>query len=424
HANFSFLCRNLNVLDKKGKNKIPGNQEERQRPVFFDHNLQIIFSITLMAVLGVASITPAFPNIGDQFGISPARVGLLITVFTLPGIILTPIMGILADRFGRKRILVPSLFLFAIAGCGCAFFNNFQIILVLRFFQGVGAASLGSLNAALIGDLYNGHRRGEAMGYNSSVLSVGTASYPAIGGALALIGWNFPFLLPVLAIPVGIVVLTRLKNPEPKVNQHFNAYISNAFKKILKKEILAIFLISIFTFIIIYGSFLNFFPFLMKEKFGSSSFGIGITMAVVSISSAVSSSRLGVLNKHFSRKQLLLTSYLAYILALILIPFMDQLIFLILPIVILGLANGLNIPILYTLLAEYAPLEFRGIFMSLNGMVLRIGQTLGPIVIGFFFNKIGLSAVFFSGAACAFLMLFIALGLIKKNNKEREKMDS
>ena len=81
------------------------------RQVYRDPNLQIVFGVTLMAVLGVSSITPAFPTIVDELGITPQAVGSLITVFTLPGVLLTPVLGILADQFGRKRILVPALML-------------------------------------------------------------------------------------------------------------------------------------------------------------------------------------------------------------------------------------------------------------------------------------------------------------------------
>ena len=70
--------------------------------------MYIIFSITLLAIMGVASLTPAFPEIIRQFDISVKEIGLLITIFTLPGILLAPLMGILADRLGRKMILIPS----------------------------------------------------------------------------------------------------------------------------------------------------------------------------------------------------------------------------------------------------------------------------------------------------------------------------
>jgi MFS family permease len=87
--------------------------------LFLDPNLNIIFCITLLAVLGVSSIAPVFPTVAEELEIAPEAVGLLITVFTLPGIILTPVLGIMADRFGRKQVLVPALILFSLAGASC-----------------------------------------------------------------------------------------------------------------------------------------------------------------------------------------------------------------------------------------------------------------------------------------------------------------
>ncbi|MFC2059063.1 MFS transporter, partial [Chloroflexota bacterium] len=133
-----------------------------------DRNLQVVFGVTLMAVLGVSSITPAFPKIMRELDITGGQVGLLITFFTLPGVFLAPFLGVLADRFGRKRILVPSLFLFAIAGTACAFARDFNVLLVLRVFQGIGGAALGSLNTTIIGDLYSREQRPHAMGVNAT----------------------------------------------------------------------------------------------------------------------------------------------------------------------------------------------------------------------------------------------------------------
>ena len=164
--------------------------EKSQPRLLRDVNLYIIFGITLTAVMGVSSIAPAFPSIADAMDVSAQQIGLLITFFTLPGIFITPVLGILADRFGRKIVLVPSLFLFGIAGTACAFATSFDQMLFFRALQGMGSASLGALNLTLIGDLYSGNQRATAMGYNGSVLSIGTAFYPAVGGALAVIGWH------------------------------------------------------------------------------------------------------------------------------------------------------------------------------------------------------------------------------------------
>ena len=67
------------------------NGRRKQRKVYLDTNLQIIFAVTLMAVLGVSTISPALPEIVRGFGNSEQAVGLHIAVFTLPGVLLTPI---------------------------------------------------------------------------------------------------------------------------------------------------------------------------------------------------------------------------------------------------------------------------------------------------------------------------------------------
>src|SRR4030042_1995229 len=232
----------------------------RPRPVYRDPNLQIVFGVTLMAVLGVTSITPAFPAIVEEFGITPQEVGWLITAFTLPGVLLTALLGCLADHFGRKRILVPALLVFAVAGTACAFAPDFGILLGLRFLQGIGAAGLGAMNVTIIGDLYAGRERNEAMGCNSSVLSVGTASYPAIGGALVTRGWSYPFLLHLAAIPVALAVLFSLENPEPARPPDFRVYLGQVWKAMASRRVLALFVVGVLTFIIIYGPYMAFFP--------------------------------------------------------------------------------------------------------------------------------------------------------------------
>ncbi|MGD9487010.1 MAG: MFS transporter [Calditrichaceae bacterium] len=380
--------------------------------LFFNKNLQVIYSVTLIAVMGVASITPAFPRIIGYFNISSHQIGLLITVFTFPGIILAPVFGILADRLGRKKILIPSLFLFGISGFSCAFISDFNLLLLMRTIQGMGAASLGALNVTLIGDLFTGKDRSAAMGYNASVLSIGTASYPAIGGALALFGWNYPFILPVLAIPVGLLVIFGLNNPEPKRSQSFNDYLSSILKSVRKKQVLILFILSIITFILIYGSYLTYYPLLISFKFKASSLVIGIIMSVMSVSTALTSSQLGKLTKKYSEKHLIKVAFILYTLALFSIPYLSNIYLLLIPTIIFGIAQGLNLPGIQTLLAGLAPIEHRAAFMSINGMVLRLGQTIGPLLIGVFFSIWGIDAAYFSGAGLAFITFILTIFLL------------
>ncbi len=383
------------------------------RPVYRDTNLQIVFGVTLMAVLGVSSITPAFPKIVEELGISLQSVGYLITAFTLPGVLLTGFLGILADQFGRKRVLVPSLLIFAIAGAACAFARDFHLLLLLRFLQGAGAAGMGAINITIIGDLYAGRERTAAMGCNSSVLSVGTASYPAIGGALATVGWFYPFLLPLAAIPVAVAVYFSLDNPEPSRPQHFREYLSDVWKAIAHRQVLAMFVVGTLTFMILYGSFLAYFPLFVGGSFAVSPFTVGLVMSVSSLATGITSSQSGRLAGALSERALIGVSCLLYAVALLAIPLISNLWVLTIPVAIFGIGHGINLPSLLALITGESPMEQRGALMAVNGMVLRLGQTLGPLVMGIAFTVAGMSGVFVSGAVCALLMLVVVLTLMR-----------
>jgi MFS family permease len=381
--------------------------DNNRRPVYLDKNLLIIFAVTLMGLLGVSSITPAFPKIAKELNISPQDIALLITVFTFPSIVLTPILGVLADRFGRKKILVPSLILFGIAGVACAFAHDFNLLLLLRFLQGIGAASLNSLNVTIIGDLYSGQERTAAMGYNASVGSIGTSSYPVLGGAIAGLGWHYPFMLPILAIPIGLLVLFSLKSPEPRSDQNFLEYLRAAVGNFKNRQFFGLFFCTVVTFILLMGSMVSFMPLLMGDAFKASTFTIGIILASMSATITLASLQLGRLARKFSERTLIIASFVFFAVALAIIPFISSLWLLLIPTLIFGIGLGIGFPSIQTVLAELTPKEYLAAAMSLNGTFLGVGQTVGPMLMGFAFGIWGMSGVFYLSASIAITTILV-----------------
>lgn len=377
--------------------------------LFRNKNLLVIFGVTLMAVMGVAVISPAFPSISREMGIPANQIGLLITFFTLPGAILTPVVGIMADRFGRKKILIPSLFLFAIAGTACAFVNDFNLLLGMRVLQGIGAASLGSINSTIIGDLYEGDQRVKAMGLNASVLSVGVAVYPAVGGALALVAWNYPFLLSLLALPIGILAIFYLKNPEPKNTETIFDYLKGTWSYLKNLKVAGLFAAGMISFVIMYGAYLTYFTVLMDEKFNASPLMIGIIISVASLSNAVMASQLEKIHRRFSLSTIIKVSFTIYAIAMFMVPFMPNMWLLTIPAIISGIANGATLPSVQNAVAGMAPMEYRGAFMSLNNMMLRMGQTIGPPLLGIAYLYGGTNSTFFAAAGISLMVTIVAI---------------
>lgn len=394
------------------------SEDEETTRVAFNANLSIIFSVTLMAVMGVASITPAFPTISLQLGVPPGMISLLIIVFTIPGVILTPFLGVGADRYGRKTILVPSLFLFAAAGFACAFaqtlgialgLSPFLTLLFFRFLQGIGAASLGSLNVTIIGDLYISRARTQVMGYNASVQSVGTAIYPTIGGFLALFGWFFPFYLPLLAIPVGLAVLFKLENPEPQALTSLRKYFSDVGRLLRNRKVVGLFLISTTLFIMLYGAIITFLPFLVTTSFLVDSFVAGLVISLISVASGITSLTVGVLARRYSLKMVLVLAFPFFVVGLLFIPLAPSLWLLLIPVFVYGVGMGFAMPSVQTLLVGLAPLESRAALMSLNGLVLRLGQTLGPFIMAIVLGILGITGVYWVAALFALAMIPVVL---------------
>ncbi len=390
------------------------SEDSSRTASYRDPQLQVLFVVTLMAVLGVASIGPALPLLRRELGVPVEKIGLVITLFTLPGVILTPIMGVLADRIGRKRVLVPSLVLFALAGGACGLTRAFEPLLTLRFLQGIGAATLGALNVTLIGDLFRGRDRIAAMGYNASVLSIGTATYPLVGGGLAMLAWYLPFALPILALPVAFLVAFRLKEPKLERPPGLGVYLGGVWREVRRPEVLALFAASCGIFVLLYGAYITFLPLYMADRFGSSPLVIGSIMTSASVITGLTSSQLGRMSRHFDEASLLRIGFVTCALALALVPFAPVTLALLVPAALLGFSFAITIPVVMTLLAGFAPDDRRAAFMSFNGTVLRIGQTLGPLVMTAVFAAAGFTAVYLAGAAIALAMAALMAVIFKR----------
>jgi ACDE family multidrug resistance protein len=231
---------------------------------------------------------------------------------------------------------------------------------------------------------------------------------------LALAGWYYPFLIPLLAIPVGLLVLFRLKNPEPEAPHSMKQYLLNTWKNINKPNVWGLFVINILVFFIIYGTFLTYFPIHLEKKFNINTLIIGLTIASMSVTTAIAASLTGYLTRRFMVRKLLLTAYIIYMVAMFLIPFIDRLILIIPVILVAGFCNGIAMPNVQNLMVGMAPINERAAFMSLNSMVLRTGQTLGPLFMGFLYNIGNTEATLFAASGIALIMFIITYIFIKQ----------
>ena len=385
-----------------------------------DKNLQVIFAVTLMGVLGVSSVAPVLPYLDEVFRIKAKDASWVIAVFTLPGVFLMPLFGYWADRWGRKVVLIPALLLFSAAGTACAAAENFAWMLGLRFLQGVGAASLGTLNITLIGDLYSGRDRIKAMGMNAAVLSTGTALYPALGGFLAAWSWRYPFLLPMLGVPVAMFAFWTLKEPPGRASAAGGGqYLGNLFCALRQPRTLVFFWSMLTAFIIIYGVGLTLLPLFMKNAFSAGPGKIGIFLMTMSLGSITAAWNLRRLADRCGEQALVTGGFVLYVLICMIFPFLQHLSALAAACAAIGFAHGVTIPTVMGMMTESASDQTRALMMAVNGMFLRLGQTVGPVLVILLLASGGFHAAFWTGAFLAVTCL-VVLGKAGKENSKQE----
>ncbi len=180
-----------------------------------ERDFRLLLLANVLPVLGSSLLSPVLNSLIEPFGTSPADVGLMISVFTAPGIVIIPVTGVLADRYGRKPVLVVALVVFGLAGSAIAFTAEFRVALGLRLLQGVGFAGISPIIITSIGDLYAGAKEATGQGLRFTVSGLSATVFPPISGALVVLAWQYPFLLYAMALPVAAAVYLWFDEPTP-----------------------------------------------------------------------------------------------------------------------------------------------------------------------------------------------------------------
>jgi MFS family permease len=171
-----------------------------------------------MAVMGISVLTPIVPLLMAQFASIPHHEYLIMGgVLTMPGIwvlLFSPVAGWLADRFGRRDLLIAAMVVYALVGIAPAFLNNLYAIIASRAAVGICESVVVTLSTTLICDYFQGPARERWLAGQTAVASVSALGVIYLGGVLgAGLGWRGPFYLYLYTLPLAVGVLLTIWEP-------------------------------------------------------------------------------------------------------------------------------------------------------------------------------------------------------------------
>jgi len=355
--------------------------------------LLVAFSTSVAVILGVNLIYPVLPAMMDRFGIDPAAVGLVITAYTAPMIVLAPITGAVADLRGRRPLLCFGLLVFGLAGAAIGLAPTFESVLLLRVVQGVGASAFLPLTIVLLSDLLEGEQETNAQGAKVVLDRVALTIVPGLAGALVAISWAAPFWLFALAIPIAVLALVWLPDHHEPTHSSVRAYVGS-FRVIGRRpRLLVAFSAGFIRFFLDYAYF-TYLPIFLALTFGTSPAVIGLLFACFAVGAMITASQAGRLVRRRDPARLVFVGFAIAGVSVLAVPLVPNELFQGLIMFVYGLGNGLISPLQKSLLMRNAPADLRAGVVSLDRVFQQIAKTLAPTLMGVVLLAADVSTIF------------------------------
>ncbi|MFQ5849297.1 MAG: MFS transporter [Candidatus Binatia bacterium] len=373
--------------------------------------LPLVYASSLTLMMGVNLIQPALPAMKGPLGVSDAAVGLVITVYTAPAILLAPFLGIVADLYGRRLLLAGGLMIFGLAGAAIAFAPSFQWVLVLRAIQGLGFCAVLPLTIVLIGDLLAGDREVGGQGLKVFLDRVGYLILPPLGGMLATITWFWPFVLYFLAVPLSLLVFSSMPETKSKEQTQTRTYLGDILRLSRQPRLVVAFAAGFLRFFLDYG-FLTYLPLFLVGTHGVSTATAGFLLIFYAGGAMITSSQAGHLAARFDKARLIFTAFVVSGLGLVAVPIVPSVGLVGVALIFYGLANGVISPMQKSLLTQNAPKELRGGIVSVDRLIQQVSKTVSTSAVGLLLVVTEISTIFWILGTLSFVSVALMATLL------------
>lgn len=373
-------------------------------------NLYVLCGSLFVVMMAMSMIMPFLPlYIQQDFGIEDphevtAWAGIIFGANFLTAGLVSPIWGNLADKHGRKIMILRSGYFMSITVALTGFAGSLWQLLALRLINGLVGGIIPA-STALVSSSVPRDRIGWAQGMLQSFVTAGTIMGPLFGGVLAgRIGFRMIFVITgcLLLLATLVITFTVKENfvpPEKKDRSNLREDFQMIFSS---KELPALFFVTVMIQFALF-SIVPILPIYIAQLLGSEGSRValwaGIVQAAMGVANVVAAPRLGILGDRFGSQKVLLFALLAS--AIIFIP--QGLVATVWQLVILrfllGLSLGGLLPSVNALLRRATPTHMISRVYGYNQSFVSIGSMLGPMIGGFLAGYVSIEGVFFMTSA-------------------------
>ena len=347
-----------------------------------------LLAASTLTIMAGATIAPGLPRMQAHFAdVAQADllVRLVLTIVALAVALFSPIAGWLADRFGRKPLLLFGLALYAVAGTSGLYLETLPALLLGRVLLGVAVSSITTASSALVADSFAGVQRTQFIGLQAAFTGFGGVLFLPLGGMLADIGWHAPFAVYFASLAILPFALWGIDEPIKATAATLDWVQPGIVRQI--------YVLALLQMIVFYIGPTQI-PFLLQNVIGLAPSLTGYVVALFTLSSALTSLQYANVRHRLDERAVTVLGFALLGLGWFVFGLTQSLWVILGGMVVSGIGGGLLGPNFAAWLAGLAPAHARGRVLSGLSTSLFLGQFLSPILAQPFVSTVGLDGVF------------------------------
>jgi MFS family permease len=330
-----------------------------------------LLAVACLTIMVGCVIVPGLPTIARELGVEDAA-SWLVTVPSLGVIVFGPLVGRLIERQGLYRTLCQGLFVYGLLGVTGFVLHGPVAVFADRLALGGATAMVMAAGTGLISDFYQGSARLTMIARQGMSIELGGVIFLFLGGLLATLGWQWPFLLYLTAWVMLAMVLLFIPQPtatHSTVDADKTA-VSLALKVVFGSGLLS--MVVFFTGVITLP--------LLLHGLGLDEAQVGYFLSFTSLVAVLAAAIMPRAAQRLGEKGTLVFAFAFYVLAHLAFAFADSLTLIIEGGICLGLGFGLSIPLVNHMTIEQSPVPLRGRNLAYLSMAIFSGQFLSSFI--------------------------------------------
>lgn len=280
----------------------------------------IFITIILMDLLSGMEFdlfVPSFPELQATFNLSSFWVEALLSVNFIGYCLSLFLVGALADRYGRRPVLLIGLTTFVIGSLFCLWAPSYNSLLVGRFLQGLGVAAPAIISFLIVADSYPLKQQQRYLALLNGVMNIAVGLAPVLGSYISFyFHWQGNFMA-LLGLGILVLIMTAVFIPNDPIQEKKNTALFSGYLQILKDKPLMLLIGHIVFMVIPYWIFVGMSPLLYMQALGVSLRHFGYYQGALAVVFAIGCFIFGALLQRLAQKTWLTLSLYIFMLSLL-----------------------------------------------------------------------------------------------------------